>query len=547
MKEVTAHCRRQQTSLPSAIQSVSHPDLVTMPRRVQPLLPGVWDSAEAFVIDLVVEQLQKTKRWHRDGPSLRLLNKHWKQRLNESILTIRPRMRSGVSSVKPNSLLQFQRMTHLDTTNFHWTVDDSESLCNIIAQLSSLRRLSLSENELNDADISSLAPLTCLTALRIDACGLGIKSFLSKLACLSLKTLSITCDGAELTSIMRHLPTLQTLDLTLSAPATLENISMLRSLHTLHVRWTETSLYYASILRGLTSLVSLHLPDAPRGFDWESLTRLSKLKYLAFTVYPGQTVEPQAFLPLMSKLDSLDVDYQGIRQGMADTFVQGPAPLKTLRLKKFKIASATLNHLMCITQLNLVSCTVVNFSWLSSLKQLERMHLKLSNFREIVGFFKDSLNHGTLPHLTVLTVGSIPQNLVPSILISLSQLRKLKVLGIKLQRGNSLHKLFALEHLTILNHLTELKELGIFGSIFLAAISRMPRPHFVSLIFDLDALWVETASSYRMVTSVLDGMGHRPPALKIFAGSKLYKRFMAIHYPGISNKHTGTVVNGMGC
>ena len=518
-----------------------------MPRRVQPLLPGVWDSAEAFAIDLVVEQLQKTKRWQRDGPSLRLLNKHWKQRLNESILTIQPRMRSGLSSVKPNSLFQFQRMTHLDTTDFNWTVDDSEPLCNIIAQLSSLRRLSLSENELDDADINCLVPLTCLTALRIDACGLGIKSFLSKLTCLSLKALSITCDGAELYSIMTHLPTLQTLDVTLSTPATLDDLSMLRSLDTLHLRWTETSLYYASILRDLSSLVSLQLPDAPRGFDWESLTNISKLKHLSFTVYPGQTVEPQAFLPLMSKLDSLEIDYQGIRRGTADIFVQGPAPLKTLKLKKFKIDSATLNYLTSLTQLNLVSCTVVNFSWFSSLKQLERMHLKLNNFREIIGFLKDSLNHGTLPHLTVLTVGSVPYDLIPSILVGLSQLRKLQVLGIKLQGGNSLHKLFALERLATLNHLTELKELGIFGSIILAATSRLPRPHFVSRLFDLDALWVETVISYRLVTSVLDGMGHRPPALKIFTGSKLYKRFTAIHHPGMSNKHIVTVVNGVGC
>ena len=90
-----------------------------------------WDALPVKVIDEIVTKLRQTQRWRRDGPVLRLLNRHWSNQIDKNIRAIRPHsdirlhapaelayVSRKLTEADTASLLKYKNLTALDLMPF---------------------------------------------------------------------------------------------------------------------------------------------------------------------------------------------------------------------------------------------------------------------------------------------------------------------------------------------------------------------------------------------------------------------------------------------
>lgn len=428
-----------------------------------------WSRPPELFIVGVVNVLKKTRRWSRDGRSLRQLNKYWCLQLGQHVDAVRPH-ESRDTSNGVAALLKFPNLTALELTKF---LSDSrkgkiERLVKVIKRLPKISRLEISMeaiSKLRDGEVSRLAatlsgiPWSVSPSL---CCDLDDLPKLKKLSVTSL-AFSYEHNPEVLVKIVESLPSLKTLEATVEVKNTDGFVRAMQRLEALKLIVRPTRIH-ASLpnVSQLSCLVSLDVGryNSEYTLDLHALAQLPLLRSLEMPVLQDQLESP-AFSEVLQKLVHLAV--QPYRNGEIQFrgFLQKPINLQTLKLEFCRFTEGTtMENLSHLTSLELDTCSYYQgwrVQYLTSLRSLTKLSLLL--FDRAFGWEPKQvpLNHETLPELTHLKIDIEEHQTAWMQLIS--GLFKLEILEVDNSRAACSLK----EGLSHLEKLSELRVLNICG------------------------------------------------------------------------------------
>lgn len=381
-----------------------------------------WSNVAGLIIDGIVRALKRTQRWKTDGPSLRVLNHHWCQQLNQHIDQICPHKCRCLGTQDLQSLKKFPSVTSLDATMFLGGCADS-----FAAAASKLQDLSHLEvgtvvAMLNVSE-EALAELQGVTSLRLGRWYTSKVSggCLQRFGCLPVQELVIDCCFVNIEESLRPFQRLKRL--ALNQP--LQNFSFLsedpfRSLESLKLSCESHRLSELSVL---TSLVELEcVISSQADFCLKNLPNLSSLKLL---------VEPQANgLLASSELSKVLRNLTSLVMFCEAYYPALHLSEKFPRLKHLSLAKACFyasqmkKNLSGLTSLVLLGCIVEEKSaFLSSLSNVQKLCLASPERRPSACSLP--LDGEILPEIKIL---SVPASLVVGAMYSGKTLDKLETL-----------------------------------------------------------------------------------------------------------------------
>ena len=175
------------------------------------------------VVDQLVDLLKRTRRWRRDGPSLRQLNKHWCLQISQHIAAVRPHRCRVIVERDARSLLKFPLVRSIDATPFvgrdYW--ERTRARCSVVVRvLSKLPRLShLRINKdvlckLTEQDVKRISGIRSLHV----ADGVVRGESLLRLITLPLQELTVNGTVKNVGVFLTKMPTLKRLDAWISEP-----------------------------------------------------------------------------------------------------------------------------------------------------------------------------------------------------------------------------------------------------------------------------------------------------------------------------------------
>lgn len=371
-----------------------------------------WCSLHGGIIDRLVAILKRTRRWRRDGRSLRQLNKHWCLQLSQHIVAIHPDGSRSVTSMEASKLIKFPRLTSLNATAFFEPpMDSPKEVGNVISQLRHLSHLEVSPYGLVEMGrhLTAMAGVTSLATKVgvLNAVDLEIASRLPvrRLACL--------CCSRELQQMMSWFPALRHLDAYAFDACDYQtpNLKALSGLESFKLA-LRGNLKTLDFLADITSLVSLRLHPTGR-INVEGLSTLPLLRSLELkspetrweNMVEGSLVQTASLLSSLSLTSS----YSGF--AMPRTLLEQMTNLQSLTLKHAYLPDNRVMNNMC----RLTSLEMIDSVWplgqielLSSLQHLRR--LLLHNIHPNLRPNEVPLDHATLPQLEDLDIDVIRNN-----------------------------------------------------------------------------------------------------------------------------------------
>lgn len=301
-----------------------------------------WSDVSGPVMDSLISKLRGLDRWKKDGPNLRLLNKHWREQVDSWISHIRPIETDKYYGNEIESLSKFVNLRQLRLDPFLKRSRLERVSIKALRNMTCLRRLShLTDLELrgcNSEDVR-FCPSGCfqnassvvfddvgfregksITLLRSSPIQKAI--FIGTICCKSLK--------------YPWIKTLRSLEFVTDfvSPLFIESITYLVSLTSLSIssRIGEAlALDNAKKISRLTSLVSLHLPDSVIKLPlW--MTTLSDLESLSLRInnYPENENRLWTLLNSFHSLRSLSLPHVLIKKKRFLKYFEKAKKLKSL-------------------------------------------------------------------------------------------------------------------------------------------------------------------------------------------------------------------------
>lgn len=423
-----------------------------------------WFSPPSGLVERVVKTLKQRGSWVRDGASLRQLNSQWCLKMNQHVLSIRPRFYSLLKPLDIRSLKKFPRLKDLDISGFLKALDESEIgvACFVLSRLMSLRYLEISETELEWLG-PSLKWLTKLSWIKLKSNGVATFSF-AKLKGLRLQKLSCICDSDFLATLKTNLPQLEELEATFTSdedrPFSPSEVDSLNSLQSLHLRIVDLEAL-DDLIGKVTSLVSLDVQYVYESRHLDALSKFPSLKNLSLSgFFEARVLNSESFCRTLTQLTSLSlksIHFSDDSELMR--FIENPinlSDLKSLVLENFCVYETevvqTLHGLTSLIWTGFESAIEIGFlASFCRLKSLCLVDVHCADWHP----FSVPLDHETFPDLTSLTFtfGDSPLEWFQLV----SKLSKLEVLGMFYQKQNRIPQ----RPLDFLLNLRQLHTLGI--------------------------------------------------------------------------------------
>lgn len=354
------------------------------------VLDDDWSYLPGPVIDNLITVLRRLNRWRKDGPSLRSLNQHWRERVDSCITQIRPIGTIFCGSVNLESLSKMFNLRHLRLDPFLASQSQGKSSKSQIMRLSCLSNLRrLTDLELRGRSSQSVrfCPSECFrnvtSVVFNDACFQEGQS-VSLLGASPIRNL--TFRGKSCCQYLKYpwLSTLRSLEFATDNVSTLfmERVTELVELTSLSIGSKNGELLdlrNAEKLSQLTSLNVLHLPDCELRYPvW--ITTLSSLETLSFKLYNYNEFEERIWSLLKSLrfLKALSLPHRLIDSQHFLEFYKSARNLKSLEFRL--LPEETDEDLTTLTQLTQLivcfDCQTSKFPAIFQLPLLQECFLK---------------------------------------------------------------------------------------------------------------------------------------------------------------------------
>lgn len=322
-------------------------------------LSNSWGILLSGIVDRLVEVLKKSRRWRRDGPSLRQVNRHWCLQLNQHIVAVRPHRCRVILGRDALSLLKFPHLTSIDATPFvgrdFW--ERTRARCSVVVKvLSKLPRLAQVQInrdvlcKLTEQDVKRIQKITSLHV----ADGVVRGESLVKLTGVPLKKLIVNGTVKNLGVFLAKTPSLKSLDAWISEPKSSADVLGLKALDEVTLR------VHGSVnpfISDVTSLVSLDISCCGLS-RVDPLASLPKLRHLVLNVDRRAVLDSVLFQKLLRKLTSLDLRSQEWCMILPDNFLDDALSLRSLVLFQFTFMGRRLlgQRLRTLCSLTLSRC-----------------------------------------------------------------------------------------------------------------------------------------------------------------------------------------------
>ena len=475
-----------------------------------------WDSLSIDIIDEIVKRLKKARRWRRDGPSLRLLNRHWSKQANIHIIKIRPNKSRQLTRADAMSLLKFRHLSTLDISSFlrPYHASWGRPLFDILTQLPRLSHIDIRRDFLHfsggyatehemDCIYEAWKKLTQVSSLRfycsLDAADArdasqyhGDWSHDDDDANNSLSVISVSA------IIVDALPHLKALEVAIWADPLPWFLSKLQRLERLKLLTLGPSDFVDDLIHWLPPQASLAVGfPYPQGL--QVLSDLPQLQSLVIgSVTNIQELVFQGFLTLLPNLLTLQLKANEVGTPIPAGFVTQPLKLNYLSLHKFAFnGKDLLTYLPELKTLKLSLCRILGgTSFFSGAKQLQDLYACWVEIEREVDCITD---------------------LEPADLVDLENLRYLRIDGIKrddmmldLAKLSSLEDVrivatedVSLQGLDVLQSMPNLRRLGLAHEGILGLVRPFFSQTYLTQLERLDISAFEAADQIKLHTKRL--------------------------------------------
>ena len=353
-----------------------------------------WSTLTPSIVDVLAWTLKRTRRWKRDGPSLRLLNKHWCRQIDHNVTTVCPHASRVMCQQDVVSLLKFTNLTsvYLDafltdrppprgsltgeesslraTAEFHREYAELQRVIDVLAAHPSLSRLEMSSafftdayRHLRAAAFGVWSALGGITAIRVRSTSDRYDWQDDRILDESERPLQGWLNENELADLCRfskYFPSLRSIDICISCdrpPKQLTSLQRLESLK-LRVQGTES---FARLLSEWSSIQTLDFVASQSDFNIVPLHGLTGLRSVTLHVTDEALLSHPAFFEVLQQLEALDLSVArpAHRLVIPDSFFFEATSLEALALRHFHFAGWHLMPLLVqLKTLVLVSCSV---------------------------------------------------------------------------------------------------------------------------------------------------------------------------------------------
>lgn len=476
-----------------------------------------WSYLEPGLIERVIHCLKGSRSWKRNGPSLRLLNKHWCLEVEHHVDAVTPHHSRVVVARDLPSLLKFRGLTSLDATRFVRAYE-AEKLpsIRILSKLSNLSRLQLASETWSGIGIGALTALNGISALVLET---GMHSHvpdrdLKVLSNLPLKELSIRSPINAMGAFFQRCRSLETLSAQ-ALPADVRfpfDAAWMNGLTSLKLSFRTVGHSFElpdlQNLSRVTTLAELDLSSfCSEDLDW--CVHLPRLRSLRITVATMEVLTTAAFLHTLQRLRLFHLS------GTSQLLELGPlirrgVHLQTLFLNGFKVDCLHFKgNLTSLKNLSLQKCSLQN----SGSFFADLLPLKILAFQcQRDPFSHLHLEDAVLSQLTVLKLALQEVNS----LMLIARLTHLTSLGLRTVYPLSLHALRKL------GSLPALVELGLSPPFPESAISVFLK---LQVLTHLETLYLSD-ETLKLHASSLQLLKQQVPRLKIETEIRAFDAFM---------------------
>ena len=467
-----------------------------------------WASLPFPVICRLAHALKVLRRWKSDGPSLRLLNKHWSEAVNQNIYDIRPHKNRLLVPVDLVSLPKFSRLTSVDISQFvvsrnsakqqspsvpsraQWYGKELKRVVHVLQQLPCLSRVEMSRGVLlmcshrcqgANEQWSRLRGITSLFCY----CFMNPKTFGDTV----LNTMWVrqhTGRGdisKSLKTLMESLPRLRTVELQTCLFGPRAKLSFTKEIHHIRLHRAESLRRIEDLPNQTTTVSSVLLrPRIPAKFD--SFVHRGDVRSLGICTYENPvSLIQKSFVSVLRHLQVLDLTFNthGFSPEVPDALFSHLCELECLNLTQCSVNGVAMLDNLCnlralrFSNVNVMDGVVAFLSQLRRLEVLNWLHVASRNNPAL----QLPLNKTFFPHLwslcvsrlkwdddvahickrtclEVLSIHALGRHVTAAGLRKLNGLCNLRILRVVLQ-GESVDRL--LSHLLLLEMVSRLEQL----------------------------------------------------------------------------------------
>ena len=474
-----------------------------------------WDSLPLDIIDEIVTRLKKARRWRRDGPSLRLLNKHWSKQADTHITKMRPDKSRQLTIADAMSLLKFQHLSTLDISPFlrPYHASWGRSLFDILTQLPRLSHIDIRRDFLHfsggyvtahemECIYASWKKLTQVSSLRF-YCSLDAAD--ARDASQYNGDWSHDDNEDHILSfinvsaiIVDALPHLKALELAIWADRIPWFFSKLEKLERLKLLTLGPSDFLDDVIHWLPPQASLAVGfPYPRGL--QVLSDLPQLQSLVIgSVTNIQELVFQGFLTLLPNLLTLQLKANEVGTSIPTGFVTRPLKLNYLSLHKFAFdGKDLLTHLPELKTLKLSLCRIRgDTSFFAAAKQLQDFYacwVEIERDQDCITDLEPA-DLVALKNLRYLRIDGIKRD---DMMLDLAKLSSLEDVRIVATGDVSLRGLDALQYLP------NLRRLGLAHEDILGLVRPFFSQTYLTQLERLDISAFEAADQIKVYTKRL--------------------------------------------
>ena len=506
-----------------------------------------WAFLPPPILDNLVDVLKQRLRWRCDGPSLRLVNKHWSEVVDHNVQEVRPHHRRTLIEKDIASLLKFPRLTSVDISRFlvdpprhetrrgsrkskavfrgAWYNQQLERVTGVLSQLPRLWHLEMSHKTLNIchyqctgakgrwSELDTIRSLYCYSFENLKLYGdTPLNTTWIRQSCVS-------GDASEiLETVVGALHSLNTVELQANLFRSTADLSFLEGMDTVKLQGVDSMESIALLPNPSATVSSLVLRSMPDAF--EKLASLDHMKSLGLFIEAPQMLNDASFVQVLRHLKVLELAFKWTARFIPNEVFDALDQLECLNLSGCLFyGRAAKGKLQNLTVLRIKHCCVKDndVSFLSHLKKLEGLHW-VGIVDRAHEWLDLPLHEAVLPRLRLL---SISVNKGDATMKAIAQLTNLEVLFLEpLQR-------------TTINGMRELEKLSklriLYISTFLDSSSPgEPISHLLS--FDMitkleQLLLLLPAEVLQSLSGRLQEIQKQAPQLIVEVGSRsLYSR-----------------------
>ena len=435
-----------------------------------------WASLPAPTIDRMVDVLKRTSRWRCDGPSLRILNKHWSNAVNHNVVSIRPHHTRTIVEEDILSLLKFRRLTSVDISPFlidpaddasseafeenavmylsPWLGRQLERAIGVLFQLSHLRQLEMNYRTL------SVFYHWCLGTKDLQP---RFDTFRS-LYCYSDQNLKLYGDthlnmawnyrswpqrdaSDMLKEVLGVFSAVNRLEVQANLLSSNADLSFLGRLDSVRLHGVQ-SMQLIEALPDPSAMIS-SLAVHGGGVVWERIASLNRMKSLAVSHDLSCLEHHQGFLQIFQQLKVLKLCCRGKSEAISGEVFRALDQLESLCLRSCRFSGrAVLGTMHRLLRLRLDDCWIEDgsSSFLHQMKNLVSLQWRgiigIDNRPHGLSIFLRNLNE--LPRLRLLEV---PSGILYNgpLLYTIAHLKNLEVLFLRLRPTVSLDRMSGLD------------------------------------------------------------------------------------------------------